>query len=373
VDFQEASYMQMGATEGQYLLFLVPMFLCFFLGLRATRFKFIFPSQLKLEKIKSRNYDLIFLMIGLVFKFIPLPDITALKFVYFLLVNFINVGFVISLMSPSRRTIYIGIVTLFILIQETLQTAMFGELMSWILFFMLFYHLRNKPSMRLKGLQFSFLFFIVISVQLIKGQYRKSVWIDGENSSISLVSNTIEGELNNRNGDQSSTFLLRFNQGFFFSRVIEHVPKIVEFQNGSHIINIFKAVILPRFILPDKLTSGNSVITSKFTGKEIAKGTSMSIGVFGDCYIDFGFGIGLLLSFLVGLFLSLLFKSLVRASEKNVIFYAFIPMAVYYTIRPDNDTHTAIAFLLKSLLLIYCMNWFFSEKTKNSIISHHLK
>ena len=369
--FQEASYMQMGATEEMYLSFLVPMFLFFFLGLKYTGFKFIFPSMEKLEKIKSKNYDLIFFSVGFFFKIFPLPEIAALNFVYFLFANFINVGFVISLMLPSRRTIYIGIITLYILVQQTLQTAMFGELISWILFFILFYHLKNKPSMRLKGFQLGLLFFLVVSIQLIKGEYRKSVWIDGENSSVDLISDRIGGELNNRSEDQASTFLLRFNQGFFFSRVIDNVPRKVEFENGHHIVKIFSAIILPRFISPDKLTSGNSVSTTKYTGKEIAKGTSMAIGIFGDSYIDFGFGMGLVLSFLLGLFLSLLLKSLMRISDNNVLFYAFIPLAVYYTIRPDNDTHTAIAFLLKSLLLIYCLNWVFSGKTKNSIKSHH--
>jgi hypothetical protein len=368
--FQEASNMQMGASEGLYLSLMVPMFLCFFLGLKATGFKFIFPSTAKLEKFKSMNYDSIFFGIGFFFKIFPLPEITALNFVYFLLANFINVGFIISIMSPSRRTVYIGIVTLYILIQQTLQTAMFGELMSWMLFFILFYHLKNKPSIRYKGLQFGLLFFLVVSIQLIKGQYRKSVWIDGENSNIDLVTNKIEGELNNRSEEQISTFLVRFNQGFFFSRVIDHVPRMVEFQNGLHIASILKAIVLPRFISPDKLTSGNSLVTSKYTGKEIAKGTSMSIGIFGDSYIDFGFGIGLGLSFLLGLFLSLLLKLLMKFSENNILLFAFIPMAVYYTIRPDNDTHTAIAFLLKSLLIIYCLNWFFSENTKKLIISN---
>ncbi len=89
-----------------------------------------------------------------------------------------------------------------------------------------------------------------------------------------------------------------------FQRVIDYVPGQKAHENGSIWWRAIENILKPRMFFPNKGILDASKHTGKYTGRYVPgyeKGVSISIGYFGDSYIDFG---------KYGMFLPLIFLAL---------------------------------------------------------------
>lgn len=77
----------------------------------------------------------------------------------------------------------------------------------------------------------------------------------------------------------------------FFGAVLEYVPRVAPHENGALWGDAIVRPFMPRLFFPDKAIIDDSARTNKYTGLGVSgadRGTSISIGYFGEAYIDFG-------------------------------------------------------------------------------------
>ena len=113
---------------------------------------------------------------------------------------------------------------------------------------------------------------------------------------------------------------------------MDRVPSVIPYQDGANLGSTLSFVLTPRILNANKGTYDASVRTTKYTGIQYygaKRGTSVSLGYFADCYIDFG---------LVGMFIPLLifgfiygksYYYFIRKSSANYIFNFSVVGAIY--------------------------------------------
>jgi hypothetical protein len=167
----------------------------------------------------------------------------------------------------------------------------------------------------------------------IKPEYRSflSEGADREGGSIPVTQRLEKvGELT------SSMDLAKLNEGFedlllrisyvkYFALTIQNVPVNVPYERGGLWAGAIEQVFMPRLFFPDKPKIDDSERTGRYTGTEVSgreQGTSISIGYFGESYIDFG-PVGMFAPiFLLGMFYGLIYRLFVKYSQRKIIGFA---------------------------------------------------
>ncbi len=100
----------------------------------------------------------------------------------------------------------------------------------------------------------------------------------------------------------------------FFSRVLDHVPKVQPHANGELLRMATVNAVMPRFLFPDKPElPSDSVYTRRFTGIRVPEeGTSISIGYMAEFYADWGVTGMLVMVFVYGCWIGLAYRVLCR-------------------------------------------------------------
>ncbi len=145
--------------------------------------------------------------------------------------------------------------------------------------------------------------------QSVKGDYRSFI-SGGEISQSSKVSQSeslnklyeLVSEVDaEKFEDGRDEFLSRLSYIEYFSATIKHIPEKAPFEDGKLIGEALLKIAMPRVLFKDKESIDDSKKTAKYTGLNITgaeKATSISLGYFAECYVDFG---------LYGMHVSLLF------------------------------------------------------------------
>ncbi|MGE5361499.1 MAG: hypothetical protein ACM3NQ_20980 [Bacteroidales bacterium] len=102
----------------------------------------------------------------------------------------------------------------------------------------------------------------------------------------------------------------------FFSRVLDHVPKVQPHTNGELLGMAFGNAFTPRFLFPGKAElPSDSVYTQRFAGIQVSdKATSISIGYMAEFYVDWGVTGMMLMVFGYGCWIGLAYWLLQRFS-----------------------------------------------------------
>jgi hypothetical protein len=116
---------------------------------------------------------------------------------------------------------------------------------------------------------------------------------------------TLDGEVLSRGAEQ---MVIRLAYVEYFAYVIDYVPAVRDHENGNLWGATFSHVLMPRIFFPDKaLLPDETAITEMYTGLSLGSGsgTSISIGIVGESYIDFAEGgvvaFGVFFGLLIGL------------------------------------------------------------------------
>jgi hypothetical protein len=249
---------------------------------------------------------------------------------------------------------------------------MYHDAIMWILFFCIIFIYIKKPTLNLKLIGIFFAIIFILFIQSIKQSYREEVWYGGKEASLATASEVgyskaktdiILGEEN------LLASLTRSNQAWIFASTVDNMDRNKNFQGLAIVYKYLEASLLPRFLAPDKIKSGDKEIFNTFSGHTINSGTSMGLGIFADGYIAYGAAGVYIFGFVLGLIFALTFK-LVEGWTKISPFYVLLIFPLLnYAVRPDCELQTTINHLSKGILVYGLLVWYTRNKFRWNLIN----
>jgi hypothetical protein len=233
---------------------------------------------------------------------------------------------------------------------------MYHDALMWFIFFGLYYLFVKRPSFQVKLLGGISIFVLVLFVQAVKSVYRSEVWTGEQEASLEVVKNVGVSQADSKillSTENLLQTLNRGNQAWIFASTVDRMDRVQDFQGMNNVNLYLEAALLPRFLAPNKLTSGNKEIFNAFSGHTINEETSMGLGIFADGYIAYGFWGVYVFGFALGLILSLSFKIIERWTNYSPLYVLTLLPLLNYAVRPDCELQTTINHLSKGLLLFW--------------------
>lgn len=154
--------------------------------------------------------------------------------------------------------------------------------------------------------------------------------------------------------------LIRYNQGWIMSRAFARVPAQVPYAEGE---TIGQAIVnlIPRFLLPSKERIASKDFLYQYAGIELNENTSMTLGVAGEMYVNFGpFG-GPMAVYLYGLVLSYTLSRFFRVASLNRLWWAIIPFIFLACIQVDWNISDILNYTIKSMFVLYFTLYFIKK------------
>ena len=259
-----------------------------------------------------------------------------------------------SLFSIDKKLWYYPTIILLIELLSAFLAGMYHDAVMWLIFFALFFVYTQKPTIRFKAIGVTTLIVFVLFIQAMKGLYRSEVWYGEKTASFETVtqlgSEISSGEVLAGEDNLLAT-LNRGNQAWIFASTVENMDRNKNFQ-GMTIVNKYaEAAILPRFLAPNKIKSGEKEIFNEFSGHIINESTSMGLGIFAEGYIAYGAWGVYVFGFVLGLIFSLTFKLVERWTRVSPFYVLLLLPLLNYAVRPDCELQTTINHLFKGILL----------------------
>jgi hypothetical protein len=339
-----------------YFSLAIPGFLMFALGM------FIIPNRLfrpNLQKVNqatiiNEKFLLILTIIGVLLGFIYDLFPGELTFIFYLLSMLRFIGSFSLFASNPKKHIYLVIVILLIDLFLGFRAGMYHDAIMWVVFFALFFVYIQKPRFILKLFGGMGLIILVLFIQAVKKTYREEVWSGEKENSIETISSIGSLKANKESligEDNLTSTLSRGNQAWIFASTIDRMERIKDFQGMNNVYKYLEAALLPRFIAPDKIKSGDQEIFNKYSGHSINNSTAMGLGIFADGYIAYGEVGVYVFGFILGFIFSLTFKIIERWTLISPFYMLLILPLLNYAVRPDCETQTIFNHLFKGLLL----------------------
>lgn len=362
LEYRWNEYHTMAVEESEYLPFAFVVIISFSIGLLSVKNTFDFKQffiPAGMASILGRTLVLIGFTadLGMIF----LPDALNSTLNFFSLFKAIGVYALIFSNNKLDKSIIV-VFTIQMAISAILN-ALLIQFIVFVIFFIMFVTFKIKISNPIKYgfIAFSLLFIIVF--QGTKADYRKLVWendlsfsekVSTLGSLISLETILASLELEVENNESLLQTIHRLNQGWQTSKVIDHVPKVVPFQNGKQLVNDILSSFMPRFLWPNKRIVNDYEHFNFYTGYNLNSATSMSIGVIGDFYINFGKIGTIVMMYIFGWstakFNKWFFRKFIFTSPINLI---WLPFIFSYLVRPGNEFYMVLNHLIKALVVFW--------------------
>jgi len=357
-----------------YFNLAIPGFILFYAGLFSIKTTLFSPdfnainiSTIINEKL-LKKVTIITILSSLLTSFLP----GELAFVVYLfsLIQYVA-AFSLFALNPKKNIAWPAITLLFILYKSFLA-GMYHDAIIWVLFFGIFFIYIIKPTLKVKLVGMFFALIFILFIQSIKQSYRQEVWYGGKEASIATASevgyskaktNIILGEENLLGS------LTRSNQAWIFASTVDNMERNKNFQGLTVVYKYLEASLLPRFLAPDKLKSGDKEIFNTYSGHAIDSGTSMGLGIFADGYIAYGAAGVYFFGFALGLLFALTFKLLEGWTKISSLYMLLIFPLLNYAVRPDCELQTTINHLSKGLLLYGILVWYTRNKFRWNLIN----
>jgi hypothetical protein len=265
-------------------------------------------------------------------------------------------------------------------VYTAIGSSLFINLFIWGLFLFIITSFHYKFTFLVKLLILCSGFYIAFIIQTFKKEYRQVVWM--ETGNIEHVKSLKEGQKTNQGiflemmsermeteelddyGDVHK-FVDRLNQGWILALVMNQVPKNEPFSNGVMIKEDITSAFVPRILNPNKRSSGGEYGRQKFmqyTGKYIGPNTRMTIGTYGDAYVNFGITGGIIFMFALGLLFNIILKliySLALTKYPTLLFW--IPFIFFYAMRSGNEFLMILNYITKSSLIVFAIFYIFKN------------
>lgn len=345
----------MKLVSDEYFELAIPGFFFFSLGMYSFRSKIFTVDFLQVKKSSAVNdkFLLLITLLGLLLGIISIFIEGEFSFFIYLfsLIRFVGSFALFSL--DSKNWIWLFIVLFFELVKG-LVSGLYHDAIMWIVFFALFFVYSYKPTFKLKFFGSLILITLVLFIQAVKVNYRAEVWQGQKVASLETVYDVGSKQANSDiliGSDNLLSTLNRGNQAWIFASTVENMDRSKNFQGLTNVNKYMEAAILPRFLAPDKIQSGDKEIFNEFSGHEINEGTSMGLGIFADGYVAYGKWGVYIFGFALGLIFSLTFKLVERWTRVSPFYVLLLLPLLNYAVRPDCELQTTINHLFKGILL----------------------
>lgn len=320
-----------------------------------------FANQRPLIGSQSNSYffSLGLYLLGIAFaaEFVAERAPSSLQFFFHLLSQLRYVATPYFLLSTSPYKYLAAIVSLSSLFIRSSSSGMFHDLLLWAaLVFCLWFPTATWLHRR-KALIFILAAIAIFSIQVVKQDYRERI-AKGESPSLILMAfDYISPSGKAWDQDVLSLALVRLNQGWIISAVMNNVPAVEPFAEGETIFDATVATVLPRFLLPDKAKAGGKQNFRRFTGLPIGETTSMSICVLGEAYANFGEYGGIAFMILFGALYAVYYKKVLDFALRHPDFLFWIPLIFYQAIKAETDLVVISNQIIKGSIIAFGGYW----------------
>ena len=354
-------------TASSYFNLAIPGFVCFYVGISCVKTNLFSPKFINLKITTLLNEKLLkqtvvlAILVSLIKSFLP----SELAFICYLfsLLQYVAALSLFAL-NPKHNIIWPA-ATIIIILYKSILDAMYHDAIIWIIFFSIFYLYIIKPTLKFKILGILVISIFIFFLQSFKAEYRSQVWSGDKLGNLATVGDVVNATASSETifGEQNLLVsLTRLNQAWIFASTVDNMDRYKNFQGLNNVYKYLEASLLPRFLSPDKIKSGDQEIFNVFSGHSIDRGTSMGLGIFADGYIAYGTVGVYIFGFALGLIFALTFK-LVESWTKISPFYALLIFPLLsYAIRPDCELQTTINHLSKGILFYGIIVWYTKRK-----------
>jgi len=363
--YNEYPILRRQMTISQDLLFsyTIPALLFLFAGV------FLFNKDIslkeyvkKIDKAAASRLGHLLLFISFAAELLPILGIpgigSILSFTYYLR----YIGAMCYLFSPSTINYVLLVGVYMLLARDALQGGVFIDFFMWGAYLFFFISMRYNFSFKVRSTFILIAVPLLITIQAVKDEYRQQTWSGKEESGLGLLTDLARQNNGNDAPYASSDGVIstvgRLNQGWHLGMVLKHVPSKEPFSSGDDFISDLGGVLIPRIFSPDKKFIGSQDKFEKFTGHTLHGSTSMTIGVLGDFYINFGRWGSFIGLFIFGAVMARLFygfvKKYVIPDPINII---WIPFLFSYLVRANNDFYMVTNSLVKGFLIFLFVNY----------------
>lgn len=345
----------MKIASDQYFELAIPGYCFFALGMYSLRPKIFTVNFLQVKKSSAVNdkFLLFTTILGLLLGIVSTIIEGEFRFFIYLfsLIRFVGAFALFSLSSKNWFWLFL---VLFFELLKGFVSGLYHDAIMWIVFFALFFVYSYKPSFQFKLLGSMGIVILVLFIQAVKVNYRAEVWQGQKEASLETVYDVGSKQANSDiliGSDNLLSTLNRGNQAWIFASTVENMDRSKNFQGLTNVNKYMEAAILPRFLAPDKIQSGDKEIFNEFSGHEINEGTSMGLGIFADGYVAYGKWGVYIFGFALGLIFSLTFKLVERWTRVSPFYVLLLLPLLNYAVRPDCELQTTINHLFKGILL----------------------
>jgi hypothetical protein len=367
-----ALFYNMAVEENDYFAFMVPAMILMIAGMEFPIMREANANKALVSGLKKASLYLqgksgigkVLMVVGAISGFLSIFLPAGLDYVGYLLGKLLFVGIfyiIFSDVKNKRIFILIGVAALLI---QTIVNGMFGELIYTSMLGFLLLMLGRTTSFNKKMTLALIGAVLILILQSIKSEYRKATWykteVQNEASSYIFFNLLVERISNPElffQKENNFAFVLRFNQGMIHAKVMNYVPRVRAFAEGSTIINSVAASFVPRLLWPDKPKSGGHWNMEYFTGF-IIEGYSMNIGPFGESYGNFGYGGGIVFMFFYGLFFNFAIYFFLRIARSKPTIILWLPILFLNSIQVETDILMTVNSLIKNSLFVALCYWF---------------
>lgn len=326
----------MKMSSESYFLVALPSIILFICGLYSLNPRLFKYDNYKLP-IQSKSWILLTVVLLTVIDQIFHES----NYIIFLLCSFRYV-LIFYLFFYLKKDFIIYFTTFSVFLLEYLhcfKTTMFHNILMWTVFFVFLLVGIHKMSKIKLFVLFTVLILLVIVVQQIKLDTRRS-WVEEDSTPVLEQSEFL------------SNLTVRFNQGWILSSAVERTESKNDYQGALFIESYFNNIFDLRILNSEKLDISKASYFRLFSGHDLSEGTSMALGIVAEGFISYGLMGAYLFSFFWGITIGLVYEHARRFNDLR--FYSFL-LCFFYVIRPDTQVNLAINHIVKSFIVIHLL------------------
>ncbi|WP_379842790.1 hypothetical protein [Larkinella bovis] len=349
-----------------YLSFALSGAILFWLGLHVPFARSTVPHQAYIDRAKAYLKDKGNVGIGLIgigltghIAQIVAPD--SVKALFVVVANCANIGVLYTYYSRSRGRNLAILIAVGALLLQTVRQGMFGELVFWVLLWVLMVAMGNDWVFR-SGFKLGLVVFgfgALLVLQSIKFEYRLNTWGNTRDERegdaglmVELVAERLQNPAKLVEIAPLYNSFTRFNQGITMGSAMVHVPLNEPFANGEVLLALTYPFI-PRLFWNNKPITGGEETIRRFTNLPIFKNNSINITPLGEGYVNFGYWGGIIYIFFFGLLFNCCFHWVLKKAEYIPTLVLWLPSFFARSLTFETDLYTTWGSLVQSVLFAF--------------------
>ncbi len=357
-DYQYGKY-QMYVDEARYFEYALPATTLYVVVMLAI------GASIRQKELLGQLDRSNFVKIGFFLNFIALiASIAAtrfgggVQFALFLVSQARYVGAIYFLFSRHPLRLLLAAGSMAFLLIGALSVGMFHDLLLWMAVIFCYWFAQRKWVLQTKIMSLLATGFLLFGIQVIKQDYRSQVARGERPSIVEMMVSYLSPSGRAWEDGAMANAIIRLNQGWIISAVLDHVPAEEPFADGATLREAVESALLPRLLAPNKKEAGGRENFMKFTGIEINRETSMGISPLGEAYANYGVFGGILLMMAFGAFFALLFKLSLRFVARRPAFFFWLPMLFYQSIKAETEFVVVLNQLSKGAVIAFALYYF---------------